>query len=989
MNGNRIAVLLVEGMTCGACVATIESQLKRIKGVDEVTVSLITGECEVRFEKEDTDEETLKGAIIDCGFSATVLRVQDVEAGQIARQRKTAVLSVQHMTCGACVATITNNLEAQEGVLEVAVSLATEECRVEFDPAVVTAAELKGIIDDSGFEAEIINDDAERPTRGSTVRKATLKVLGMTCGACVSTVESALSQEPGVVSIQVSLATEEAQLEYNPAVIGVRAIASKIEDLGFESAPVNSFNSVAQVNLLAKVREINFWKRTCVQSCCFMVLMLLLYKAGPLWIPARNLFFYKQTGIPGLFYRDIIGFIITCYVQFWVGWHFYPAGWKSIRHGSGSMDTVVLLSTLCSFAFSLYSIAMNVAKKSERMPNVIFDASVMLIGFISVGKLLENKAKSKTNNSLSKLMSLAPSTCTIIENGKAREIPVEFLQVGDTVEIKPGAKIPTDGVIIEGESEVDESLITGESLMVPRYKGFPVIAGSINGPNRFLLTATSVGDDTKLAQIIQTMKQAQLSKAPIQHYADYLASKFVPSVLVLAMITFVTWTILSRVLSNPPSIFDSPNGKFFICLEMTISVIVVACPCALGLAAPTAIMVGTGLGAKHGVLIKGGDILEKCSSLETFLFDKTGTLTTGHMTVEQFVPMGVRDNLTTEELLCINASEAVSEHPVGKAIVEFTDSLIEDCDRTAVVTKSKTILGGGLICDCELDGKAYHVVIGNRNVMQDMSLSADASSTLAYVKINGELVGRFEISDFIKKDAAEVVQYLTEKGHRVCMVTGDNHKSAMKVALELGIEANNVYSELTPADKNQLVQDLQDGGRKNVAFIGDGINDSPALVTSDLGVSISTGTDIAMEAADVIILNRSENNHVSLRELIYALDIAQKTFRRVKINFFWAICYNLFMLPIAMGVLVPWEITMDPIVAVACMAASSVSVVGNSLLLNLWKPPKLDVSPKSQKPSAWSRISALFRREKSVRPDDIELQTGLISNTELSASSTP
>lgn len=977
MGKGKVAVYHVEGMTCGACAVAIETELKRVKGVKDVTVSLATNECRVEFDGQQVEQPALKGAIMDCGFDATLAKQQQ-EVPSL-QEQSSAVFSVQHMTCGACVATITQNISAERGVLEVDVSLATEECRVVFVPEMITPAQIKEIIDDSGFEAEIINGAVATESQSSQVRQASLKVLGMTCGSCVSTVESTLVEMPGVLSVQVSLATEEAEMQYDSSIIGIRDMARKIEELGFESAAVNSYDNTAQVKQLAKVREIFFWKHTCVRACLSMVFMLLLYKFIPRLSPkVRSWALYQQSPIPGLFYRDIVGFMVTCYVQFWVGRHFYKAGFKSIKHGSGSMDTIVLLSTLCSFAFSLYSIANNIIKKSDKLPNVVFDASTMLIGFISVGKLLENKAKSRTNTSLSKLISLAPSTCTIIENGEPREIPVEYLQVGDVVEIKPGARLPTDGVIIQGESEIDESLITGESLMVPRYKGSPVIAGSINGPNHFLFTATSVGDDTKLSHIIQTMKQAQLNKALIQRYADYLASKFVPTILMLALITFATWLVLSHVLSQPPAIFNDPNGKFFVCLEMTISVIVVACPCALGLAAPTAIMVGTGLGARHGVLIKGGDILEKCNTLDTFLFDKTGTLTTGHMTVHRYCAMGNSSSLSTEQLLCINAAEAVSEHPVAKALVDYTSQQLAGCSKTAIVTKSQVVLGGGLICDCELDGKSYHVVIGNKNVLQRESLPSASNNTVAYVEIDGEVIGRFEITDLIKKDAAEVVKYLQEKGHRVCMVTGDNRDSALKAAGELGIESSNVFSELTPTGKNQLVRDLQEGSGQNVAFVGDGINDSPALVTSDLGVSISTGTDIAMEAADLIILSRSDHENATLRELVYALDIAQKTFRRVKINFFWALCYNLFMLPIAMGVLVPWNITLDPIVAVACMAASSVSVVGSSLLLNSWKPPALEVSANTGNRSMWSSLAKVFRGRHGAQSDDIELQAGLI-----------
>ncbi|SCV06145.1 LANO_0H23090g1_1 [Lachancea nothofagi CBS 11611] len=969
----------VEGMTCGACVAAIETQLKLVEGVQRVSVSLVTSECEVVFDSGKTSVDAVENGIIDCGFDARVLKVLQ----ESAQACKIAVLQVQGMTCASCVASITENLERLDGVTDVSVSLATMECRVVFQDPQVTAADVKATIEDCGFDAELITEQNKSASGISETKRIVLKVLGMTCGSCSASIESSLSQEPGILQVQVSLVTEEAVVEFSPSVIGVRDIVAKIEDLGYESAATNAFDNVAQIKALARVREIQFWKSSCIQACCLMVVMILLYKIVPRWSSSfKKSIIYHQSPLPGLFYRDIIGFVISSYVQFWVGRHFYKAGWKSIKHGSGSMDTFVLVSTMCAFTFSVYSVLNNIIKRSDRLPNVVFDASTMLIAFISLGKLLENKAKSRTNNSLSKLISLAPSSCTIIENEVAKDIPVDFLQVGDIIEMKPGAKIPTDGVIIEGESEIDESLMTGESLMVPRYKGDTVVGGSINGPNRFLFKAMSVGDDTKLAHIIQTMKQAQLTKAPMQHYADYLAARFVPFILTLAAITFVMWYSLSHYLENPPTIFDDPNGKFFVCLQISISVIVVACPCALGLAAPTAIMVGTGLGARHGVLIKGGEVLEKCGSLETFLFDKTGTLTTGHMVVDQFVPLGENVALTVEQAACVNVVSATSEHPVAKALVSYTTQYLNGTSIKVNLLNCRSVIGGGIICDCEIGGSKFHVVVGNKTVLQEFSHLPKPQGTVSYVEVNGKLIGRFEVSDYIKKDAGQVVRYLTSKGHRVCMVTGDNHYSAMKAASEIGIEANNVYSELTPSDKNEIVKQLQDGGRTRVAFVGDGINDSPALVTSDLGISISTGTDIAMEAADVIILSRTERDHASLRELVYALDIAQATFKRVRMNFFWAICYNVFMVPIAMGVLVPWGITLDPIFAVACMAASSVSVVGSSLLLNRWKAPSLESKNPGRSKMSFrsipSFLSAKFRRHRSLPIEDVELQAGLI-----------
>ncbi|SCU85632.1 LAME_0D02124g1_1 [Lachancea meyersii CBS 8951] len=981
MGGYSLATLQVEGMTCGACVAAVQEQVQKLESVQDVSVSLITGACQVKFDAQILEVALLEEAIEDCGFEARVLEVQEPRT-----TTHMASFQVHGMTCASCVASVTESVQQMLGVHEVSVALATEECRVVFDAddddANTFANAVKTCIEDCGFDAELATLSSATSKKSGSSKNTQLKVYGLSnIDDSVAVVESALRQIPGIARASVSLENEAVTLQYDPTVIGVRAIAARIDALGYEAAAANSFDSMAQIQTLARVREIRFWKNSCIQACCGMLVMLLLYKFVPRWVPGVHKFIlYQQTLVPGLFYRDIVGLVLSTYIQFWVGRHFYKAGWHSMRKGSGSMDTFVVVATMCAYTFSIFSMLNNIWKKFSVLPNVVFDASTMLIGFISVGKLLENKAKSKTNDSLSKLISLAPSNCTIIENGVATVIPVEFLQVGDIVEIKPGAKIPTDGIIIDGESEIDESLMTGESLMVPRYVNSPVVGGSINGPNHFLFKATSVGDDTKLAHIISTMKRAQLAKAPIQHQADYLAAKFVPCILTLALITFLTWFALSHHLKNPPAIFDDQNGIFFVCLQMTISVIVVACPCALGLAAPTAIMVGTGLGARHGVLIKGGDILENCISLDTILFDKTGTLTTGIMTVEQYVPMCDNTALSVDQAACVNALSALSDHPISKALKEYTSSYLLGSNVAPKITHSETVIGGGIIGKCQLNGLEHRVVIGNKSMLPKYDHLPDPQGTLSYVVIDDQLVGRFEVGDAMKKDAAQVVRYFSAQGHRVCMVTGDNHNSAMKAALELGIEANNVYSELTPAQKNDLVEELKDEGRRRVAFVGDGINDSPALVASDLGISISTGTDIAMEAADIIILSRPEPALASLCELVYALDISNATLRRVRLNFFWAICYNIFMVPIAMGALVPWNITLDPIIAVACMAASSVSVVGSSLLLNRWKPPTLHAAtPRSSKRHIFSSMIKKLQRQRPVPLEDVELQTGLIA----------
>ncbi|CAG98126.1 Cu(2+)-transporting P-type ATPase CCC2 [Kluyveromyces lactis] len=970
------ALISVQGMTCGACVKTVQTQVGNVDGVTECEVSLLTEECHVLFDKGRTTTSEILETIDECGFDGSLISEEPLDYDVTTTEQISGILLVSGMTCGACVKTVTGQVLKLSGVLECDVSLVTEECKVKFDPHFTSMAEIAECIDDCGFDAKVISENSSSVP--SNEKRLCLKIFGMLSESDRADIESKVSELKGVISIDTSLQSEEATVIHDANEIGNRDIIDCIEEMGFQTFISNTLDNSTQLSLLSKTKEIQFWKKNCIRGGISSILIMGLYMCVPMLFPAVLTHFpFVQTPIIGLFYRDIIGIIITTYVQIYVGSYFYKAAWISLKHGSGTMDTLIGLSTVCAYIFSCYSIISSIYHKSTKMPKVIFDTAVMLLTFISLGKLLENKAKSETSTAMSKLISLTPSSCSIVlPDGSTREISVELLQPNDIVEVVPGMKIPADGVVIRNETEVDESLITGESMLVEKIVGSQVIGGSVNGPGHFYFRAIRVGEDTKLANIIATMKKAQLSKAPIQKYADKMAGIFVPFVISLSAITFITWMLVSYTMKTPPLIFNSENGKFFMCMQMSISVIIVACPCALGLAAPTAIMVGTGVGASHGVLIKGGDVLEKCSALQTFLFDKTGTLTTGRMSVENFI--NYNSDVSDLHWKMISLCESIGEHPVAKAIVNYADSHVNkssifDLD----LSNEEVLIGKGISCNItdKNTSKIHTITIGNKKLFPDESLSDIASSTLteSYVSIDGSLVGKFEISDRVKEDAHFVVEYLQNLGIKCCMVTGDAHQSALKVAQQLGISANDVFSEVTPEQKRDIVIQLQNNGTERVAFVGDGINDSPALVEADLGISISSGTDIAIEAADIVILD-SDNKNNSLKGLVYALDIARKTFYRVKLNFFWAVCYNTFMIPIAMGLLAPWGITLHPMLSSAAMALSSVSVVCSSLMLKRWTPPSLNI--KSMEASgglSWLRFG-----RNSNRGDDIELQERLM-----------
>lgn len=981
----RQARLLVDGMSCSACVNTITSQVNALEGVSDCQVSLVTNECNVKFSDDnECTVENVVETIEDCGFDCNVIEENNSTQSE-------ALLTVEGMTCGSCVSSVTEQVNKLVGVENVVVSLVTGECRVNFDASIISAQEIADCIDDCGFDANVkeVQQDSSG-NQGSKMKKVRYQIFGIEWDTPINVVNEIFQGlcNDGINSVEINKDNEifVASISYDQDRCGVRDISNRItSELGYDPTVFSAYDSSTQLKLLSKVKEIQFWKYNCLKAGIFATITMALYMGVPMLLPfivKSRTFPYKETSfLPGLFYRDIIGFVIATYLQFTLGGYFYAAFWNSLKHLSGTMDTLVCTSTSCAYLFSVYSIVLNVINPSDggKLPNVIFDTSVMLFAFISLGKLLENRAKSATSTALSKLISLTPTSCVVRDSqGETFEVSIDLLQPNDIVEVMPGKRVPADGYIIEGNTEIDESLITGESLPTTKSIGDDVIAGSINGPNYFVLKAVAVGDESKLANIIRTMKQAQLTKAPIQRYADFLASIFVPSILVLAICTFFMWFLLSNVITGTLPRLSSSNGRFYMCFQTAISVVIVACPCALGLAAPTAIMVGTGVGAEHQVLIKGGEAMEKFEKARKFVFDKTGTLTTGCMTVSAFI-LDESQNFSAELLACMLACESISEHPVAKAIVNYCNNLPhQETKRKATVLESKVFVGKGLECVCEFDGIQHTLVIGKKALMPKDSnsniININSDNTVSYVCMDGVIVGRFEIKDEVKSDAYETVQYLRDNNYEVYMVSGDVHGSAIKIAQQLGIELNNVFSEVTPDGKCEVIEQIRRNSDDKIVFVGDGINDSPALVTSDLGISISTGTDVAMEAADVVVLCDQDRTKAKLRGILYALDISRKTFQRVKLNLFWALCYNLFMIPVSMGVLIPWGITLPPMAAGFAMAMSSVSVVVSSLSLKRWSPEQV-FRPKG--PGFFSRLFSI-RREPNPQREDIELQTRLI-----------
>lgn len=993
-----ITTLAIQGMTCGACSSSITNQLTALPGVNTAAVSLITEEARVEH-ASSISPESLQEAIEDCGFDAQVLQSRDTPLSPDATaststsdndQIVETLISVKGMTCGACTSSVTSVLEELPGVVSASVSLITEQASVKHENSVNTNT-LIDAIEDCGFDASFVQRKQEDHT--PLMENTTFDVNTLARIDELESVDGILStavEGPGSLSIK-----------YDPSVLGVRDLIKVMASIEIHATPENIVSVTSQMDSLNKLKEIQFWKWNFIKTTIVGLPLFLIHHLLETIGIHLSLHLWH-----GIFLESIVELILGTYIQFTVGVFFWRNAKNSFKHGSGTMDTLVCISTNISYYFSILIMVISFANNKQSMPpHTLFETAVLLMNFVSLGKWLESKAKSETSASLSKLISLTSDSCTIVENptafdaekgvvsGNLITIPINYLQVHDIVDIKPGEKIPADGVIIHGESEVDESLLTGESLPIAKHKNDKVIGGSINGIGHIFVKVLTTSENSQLANIIKLVKSAQMNRAPIQSYADFIASIFVPAILILSVFTFVCWIIICNTVKTPPPVFNDMNGKLFVCLQIAISVIVVACPCALGLAAPTAIMVGTGVGASHGVLIKGGDVLEAANDLDVVLFDKTGTLTVGEMVVRNCKVLG---QIPRDTVLAVaGCLETMSEHPVARAIVEYTQKQVGIENFDGAVENFEAEVGKGISATINFKGKNYKVQVGNLKMFTEeflqtdtvfTSLKIESDCTVAHIVIDGAYQGFMELQDVVKEDSQNVISFLRSQGLDVAMVTGDTQRSANRIAKQVNIPLRNVYADVSPQGKEQLVKDFQSRGMK-VAFVGDGINDSPALATADVGIAISSGTDIALEAADIVLLN----NETTIQGVSSALSLASRTLNKIKWNFFWSSVYNLTMVPLAMGVLIPWGIQLSPLVAGLSMAFSSVSVVLSSLWLKRWTPPNLDsvslndditneVDIESGERKKWSLTSSVRNvlRTKKTNSSDIELQSGLL-----------
>ncbi|KAJ3906498.1 Cu-transporting P-type ATPase [Lentinula edodes] len=944
-------------------------------------MSKLLKEIWVRTPLSSTFRSSSSGVELPVESSEPLMKGLDKEMALDEPVSEKCELRIEGMTCGSCVEAIEGMLRPQAGIHSIKVALLAERGVIEFDPKHWNVEKIVEEISDIGFDATAIP-----PSREDEV---TLRIYGMTCASCTTTVESGLVSVPGILSVSISLVSETCQIAFDRGIIGPREMISHIEDMGFD-AMISDENNATQLQSLTRTKEIMEWRSRLIWSLMFAVPVFLLTMIIPR-IPGLKLF-HQIHIYNGVYLSDVLVMLITTPAQFWVGAKFYRAAYKSLKHGTATMDVLVMLGTSSAYFYSLAVLGCAAFNPTpDFRPMLFFDTSTMLIMFVSMGRYLENKAKGRTSAALTDLMALAPSMATIYTDAECtqeKKIATELVEVGDTVKLVPGDKIPADGNVIRGSSSVDESAITGEAVPVLKQVGDTVIGGTVNGLGTFDMVVTRAGKDTALAQIVKLVEDAQTSKAPIQAFADKVAGYFVPTVISLGVITFIAWVAISGLSSEDslPAMFHRHgSSKLAVCLQMCISVIVVACPCALGLSTPTAIMVGTGMGAKNGILIKGGRALEASKNVKRVVMDKTGTVTVGKLSVVGLCWLyggdpdlnGLcADGVTTRKsiIAMVSATEARSEHPLAKAIAVYgKDLLKEDGSEPDVGIESfESVTGAGVKALITCSGQKYVILIGNTAFITQSS-NGSLNSSLAAFETQETNLGRtiiyvsiqrgnarpqpllsVSLADSPKPSSKHAIRALQNMGIEVNMMTGDGKATAIAIAKQVGIRPENVWSTMTPKGKATMITELIEKHGEGVAMVGDGINDSPALVAATVGIALSSGTSVAIEAADIVLM-RSD-----LLDVVAALHLSRSIFAVIKRNLVWACIYNILGIPLAMGIFLPIGLYMHPMMAGAAMAFSSVSVVTSSLTLKWWRRPADSVMPDEDSADSGVAWTGLF-----------------------------
>ncbi|XP_038556259.1 copper-transporting ATPase 1 [Micropterus salmoides] len=1034
----------IEGMTCNSCVQTIEGMISQRKGVMSAQVSLADHQGIFEYDPLLTSPEELREAIEDMGFdaflpetnsllpapnpshskSSSLVPVKDKELdidlhketpqGRSGDAYSKCYIQIGGMTCASCVANIERNLKNETGIYSVLVALMASKAEVRYNPELMDPVKIAECVKELGFTASVMEN-----YEGSD-GNLELVLRGMTCASCVHKIESSLMREKGIIYASVALATNKAHIKYDSEIIGPRDIIKLIENLGYEASLVKRDRSASHLDHSKEIRQ---WRKSflvslffCVPVMGMMTYMIIMDHQMSVshqhntTVEDRNQYhstmFLERQLLPGLSIMNLLSFLFCVPVQFIGGRYFYIQAYKALIHRSANMDVLIVLATTIAFTYSMIVLIVAMVEKAKVNPITFFDTPPMLFVFISLGRWLEQIAKSKTSEALSKLMSLQATEATVVTLSSDKsilseeQVDVELVQRGDVVKVVPGGKFPVDGRVIEGHSMADESLITGEAMPVTKKLGSSVIAGSINQNGSLLISATHVGMDTTLSQIVKLVEEAQTSKAPIQQYADKISGYFVPFIVAVSVLTLFAWiaigfldfSLVEKYFPGYDKSISRVEAVIRFAFQASITVLCIACPCSLGLATPTAVMVGTGVGAQNGILIKGGEPLEMAHKVQSVVFDKTGTITYGAPKVIQVKIVVEGNKMPRSRLLAIvGTAENNSEHPLGAAVTKYckqelgTEALgtctdfqaVPGCGIRCQVSNTETLLREGdsdsednnqrnnvlvqisdtrmstsshpLIMDPQplslAQTSTYVVLIGNREWMRRNCLQIrpdidDAmmeherrGRTAVLVAVNNLLCAMIAIADTVKPEAELAVRTLTNMGLEVVLMTGDNSKTARAIAAQVGIRK--VFAEVLPSHKVAKVEQLQQAG-KRVAMVGDGVNDSPALAMADVGIAIGTGTDVAIEAADVVLIRND------LLDVVASIDLSKKTVKRIRINFVFALIYNLVGIPIAAGVFLPVGLVLQPWMGSAAMALSSVSVVLSSLLLKCYTKPSAE-----------------------------------------------
>ncbi|CAD5110922.1 DgyrCDS281 [Dimorphilus gyrociliatus] len=1041
----------IEGMTCNSCVKHIEGTMSGELGVKLINVSLIDKNAVVTFDPSKTSPAEIADKIDDMGFEASVFgqesskKSNNVAAESVSIEMEPLVknnhknkyskciLSVRGMTCSSCVSAIEKGLMKVLGIENVLVALMAERAEITYDDDILTPKEIENCIEDLGFEACV--------TETKLDNVVDLKIQGMTCSSCVHNIESNLRKKIGIVDVKVSLATSSGKITYDPSNTGPRTIIEIIESLGHPCELSTDDNKGLDVKAHRKITK--KWRNSFLIAlffglpCMILMIYFMIDRSRAKAEAKKNnttLPVHYGLVVPGLSIENLVMFCLATPVQICGGWQFYIHAWAALKHRTTNMDVLVVLATSIAYLYSFIVVLVAICLSEPFSPKTFFDTPPMLFTFIGLGRWLEHIAKGKTSEALAKLMSLQVAEAMLVKMGPNGDVisesivDVKLIQRGDILKVTPGTKVPVDGRVVEGSSSCDESMITGESMPVPKNPGSDVIGGSLNQNGSLFIRATHVGSDSALSQIVRLVEEAQTSKAPIQALADRIAGLFVPIIIGLSSVTLIGWVIIGYYNTDIIDANHEERDKnrheviWEHAFRFAITVLCIACPCALGLATPTAVMVGTGVGATNGILIKGGEPLETAHKVNTFVFDKTGTLTYGTPRVSKVMIIVPESQFSFMKIIAIvGTAESSSEHPIASSIVKYAKQLIGSetlgtpsdfqaipgCGLKCNVSKISQFLGntpnptdddincevtiGETIVDSicltaatpvEESDTVYSVLIGNREWMkrnglqvtdeleESMKKTEEKGHTAIICAVDGIIVGMIGVADSVKAEAHLAIHALKQLNLNVILLTGDNVRTAQAIAKQVGIDT--VFAEVLPSHKVEKIRQLQDSQLK-VAMVGDGVNDSPALAQADVGIAIGTGTDVAVEAADMVLIRND------LLDVFNAIELSKKTVRRIRINFIAATVYNLVGIPIAAGIFLPIGLSLQPWMASAAMASSSLSVVFSSLLLKLWRK-------KKRQDLITSEYFHLYENDQS-NDRQVELHRGLSNNIKLRSSS--